>query len=582
MTDDSAVTAESAEAGSTEKGTEEWSDPRLVPEGMRLPSGYHVGYGGVWVEKQLGKEVVNVRVSWAPLVISSVYVDPDGDQAVQLAWIDRGRLVQRIVPRSIVRRGRILVATLGDAGLPVIEADSKLAERWLAAFESLNQGKIPRVHLARQLGWQADGTFVTGQDAPHRVEVKFDEQKPALAAHAPAGTFAGWQAAVKRMEPYPAAQMALYASFAAPLLQLLGVNSFTVDISGRSTRGKTTAAAAGMSVWADPSERADGLYSWRTTMLAAEKRLNLVNGLPVVFDETKLVKDPEMVHALLYSIPKNHGQARGGGWPSGLPWRTIMLSTGEQSVLTFTTDQGAGARVLSVKEAPFGTDGPDSASAAIEVRDGTAEHYGTAGPRYIERLQQQIAEGKKRQLVARHLELTEAHRYDSDMSARRAPLVACLALAAELVTDWGIVPFQSPEPAVWRRLFAVGDQTDNRGEMALDVVREYVASHRREVWAPYSENEPPFGGWIGRVLDVEVDGEKKPTMGLLPERLKDTLKRSGYELESVIPSWRESGALVESDAYRPPYLLGRKLNGSKVRMYVFNPAVFAYSEDDGE
>lgn len=576
MTDDTTATAETDGA---EKEPEAWSDKRLVPEGFRLPQGYTISFGGVWVEKQIAKDTfVDVRIAWAPLVVSTVYVDPDGDQAVQLAWIDRGRLVQRIVPRSVVRRGRVLVATLGDAGLPVIEADAKLAERWLAAFESLNQGKIPRVHLARQLGWQADGTFVTGQDAPHRVEVKHDEQKPALAAHAPAGTFAGWQAAIKRMESYPAAQMALYAALAAPLLQLLGVNSFTIDISGRSTRGKTTAAAAGMSAWADPSERADGLYSWRTTMLAAEKRLNLVNGLPVVFDETKLVKDPEMVHALLYSIPKNHGQARGGGWPSGLPWRTIVLSTGEQSVLTFTTDQGAGARVLSVKEAPFGTDGPESASAAIEVRDGTAEHYGTAGPRFIERLQQLLAEGGKRKLVARHLELTEAHRYDSDMSARRAPLVACLALAAELVTAWGIVPFPPPEADVWRRLFAVGDQTDNRGEMALDIVREYIASHRREMWAPYTDNEPPFGGWIGRELDV--DG--KPSMALLPERLKDTLKRAGYELESVIPSWRESGALAESAAYRPPYLLGRKLNGSKVRMYVFNPDVFATGDEDGE
>ena len=390
----------------TELAREDWADRRLVPVGVRMPAGYSISYSGVWVEKQFGKEIVNVRVAWAPLVIKAVYVDPAGDQAVELAWVDRGQVVTRTVQRSVVRRGRILVATLGDAGLPVIEADAKLAERYLAAFESINQGKIPRVHLARQLGWQKDGTFVTAQDTPHRVEVKFDEQKPALAAHAPAGTFAGWQAAVKPMEAYPAAQMALYASLAAPLLELVGVNSFTVDISGRSTRGKTTAAGAGMSVWADPSEKADGMYSWRTTMLAAEKRLNLVNGLPVVFDETKLVRDPELVHALLYSIPKNHGQARGGGWPSGLPWRTVMISTGEQSVLTFTTDQGAGARVLTVKEAPFGTDGPESATAAVDVRDGCAEHYGTAGPRFVEKLLEETTGDGKRRLVARHKELT--------------------------------------------------------------------------------------------------------------------------------------------------------------------------------
>ncbi|MET7731610.1 DUF927 domain-containing protein [Streptomyces sp. NPDC005402] len=562
----------------TEQATEEWQDRHgLVPEGVRMPTGYKISYSGVWVEKQVAKETfIDVRIAWAPLVIRSVYVDPIGDQAVELAWVDRGQVVTRTVQRSVVRRGRILVATLGDAGLPVIEADAKLAERYLAAFESWNQKLIPRVHLARQLGWQQDGTFVTSQDAPHRVEVKYDEQKPALAAHEPAGTFTGWQAAIKRMESYPAAQMALYACLAAPLLQILGVNSFAVDICGRSTRGKTTAAAGGMSAWADPSEKADGLYSWRTTMLAAEKRLNLVNGLPVVFDETKLVQNPEMVHGLLYAIPKNHGAARGGGWPSGLPWRTVVVSTGEQSVLTFTTDQGAGARVLSIKEAPFGTDGPESASAAIEVRDGTAENYGTAGPRYIEKLLDALAGDGKRKLVARHKELTEAHRYDSDMSARRAPFVACLALAAELSHQWGIVPFSPPEMDVWRRLFAMADQTDNRGEMALDVVREYVASHGSELWSPHTEEKAPFSGWIGR--DLQIDGV--PTVALLPQRLRDVLQRANYDLDAVLPSWLEAEALVKNEKSRPAYLIPKKLDGRLARMLVFAPGQIVSTETD--
>lgn len=578
--------AQDATATDSQDAPAAWSDDRLVPTGLRLPQGYKVSHAGVWVEKAIKDDSVDVRVAWAPLVIRSVYIDPEGDQAVELAWTDRGRLVTRIVPRSVVRRGRILVATLGDAGLPIIEADSKLAERWLAAFESLNQNKIPRVHLARQLGWQADGTFVTSQDEPHRVEVKYEEQRPALAAHRIEGTFAGWQTAIKRLAAYPAAQMPLYASFAAPLLEVLGINSFTIDVSGRSTRGKTTAAAAGMSAWADPSEKADGMYSWRTTMLAAEKRLNLVNGLPVVFDETKLVRDPEMVHALLYSIPKNHGQARGGGWPSGIPWRTIVISTGEQSILTFTTDQGAGARVLTIKEAPFGTDGPASAAAAIEVRDGTAENFGTAGPRFVDRLRQLLDEpGGKARLIARHAELTQAHAYDSDVSARRAPLVASLALAAELGHAWGIVPFESPEPDVWRRLLGVSDQTDNRGEMALDVVREFVASQRAAMYPPPvsadGETRPPFSGYIGRTLNVgnPETGQARPTVALLPQRLKEALTRAGYELEAIVPSWRETGALLENTSYRPPYLIKKKLDGKPVRMYVFHPDVFAIDDN---
>ncbi|MEU7158315.1 hypothetical protein [Streptomyces chrestomyceticus] len=186
--------------------------------------------------------------------------------------------------------------------------------------------------------------------------------------------------------------------------------------------------------------------------------------------------------------------------------------------------------------------------------------------------------GGQARLLARHQALTEAHRYDSDMSARRAPMVACLALAAELAAAWGIVPFGPPDARVWAEVFAVGDQSDNRGEMALDIVREYVATHRRELWCPYGDGDHPFSGWIGRTLQHEG----RDTVGLLAERLKETLRRSGYELDSVLPSWRESGVLVENSAYRPPYLLSKKINASKARMYVFQPEVFTTTEDDGE
>ena len=37
-------------------------------------------------------------------------------------------------------------------------------------------------------------------------------------------------------------------------------------------------------------------------------RLNLVSGLTVVVDETRLVKDPALVAAVPYVIPKNHGR----------------------------------------------------------------------------------------------------------------------------------------------------------------------------------------------------------------------------------------------------------------------------------
>src|SRR5262249_47666321 len=154
-----------------------------------------------------------------------------------------------------------------------------------AAAEACNHWRIPRRPLARWLGWQADGGFVTAAGVPLRVEPVYDDQTAAIGAHRENGTLDGWRQAVTAIEPYPVAKVCVYAGFAAPLLQVVGVDSFTIDVSGRSTRGKTTAAKIGLSVWADPSEKGDGLFSWRTTLISIEKRLNICRGLPVVIDE---------------------------------------------------------------------------------------------------------------------------------------------------------------------------------------------------------------------------------------------------------------------------------------------------------
>ena len=185
---------------------------------------------------------------------------------------------------------------------------------------------MPGIPVARQLGWQADGrTFVTTQDTPWRIEPRYSDQAGAVAAYRPEGTLTGWRECIKGIEEYAVVRAGLYAGLAAPLLIPLGLDSFTIDFSGKSSRGKTITAAAGLSCWADPSDRADGMLPWSTaSMIGVEKRLNLFNGLVAVIDETRLVKDPALVDEAIYQIPKNRGKPRGGGWPNMIPWRVIV------------------------------------------------------------------------------------------------------------------------------------------------------------------------------------------------------------------------------------------------------------------
>ena len=552
-----------------------WREGCPLPGGYTIPEPYIVAADGIHLMKDDGTG--HARVAWSWLFPVRVYVDPGGDQLVELAWRDGPRWVSRLIRRAVTKSGRKLVTEAGDAGLPVIEAEARQAERWLAAAEAANRDVIARHPVARQLGWQADGTtFVTGQDIPWRVEPRYSDQAAALTAHRPHGTLTGWQEAITSIREHIIVQVGAYAGLAAPLLSPLGLDSFTVDFSGRSTRGKTITAMVALSCWADPSDRSEGMLTWQTaSVIGVEKRLNLVNGLTVVVDETRLVKDPALVDAVLYMIPKNHGRPRGGGWPNMIPWRAVVVSTGEQPATSFTSHQGASARVLSIQSPPFGTDGTTSRNAAETVKAGVEANYGTAGPAFAGRLQDSLAEdGGTGKLRGRHQELTEMLRGSTDMTGRRAPLAACLALAAELAAQWGIVPFGAPEVTTWSGLFASDQQRDNRPEMALDLVREYLAAHADKMDGSGDGSRPPAGGWIGH--------EAREGPALLPEKLREQLRRHGYELDAVLPGWLELGALLTSGRQRPAHLIPRRTAGHQARHLVFRREVIDPEPEDGQ
>ena len=411
------------------------------------------------------------------------------------------------------------------------------------------------------------------EDVRHRAghalagRAPVSDQAAALAAHRPRGTLAAWKDAIAVARDHLIVQVGAYAGLASPLLHPLGLDSFTVDFSGRSTRGKTITAMVALSCWADPSDRSEGMLTWQTaSVIGIEKRLNLVSGLTVVVDETRLVKDPALVDAVLYMIPKNHGRPRGGGWPNMIPWRAVVVSTGEQAATSFTSHQGASARVLSVQSPPFGTDGKASRGAAETVKEGVEANYGTAGPAFVARLQARLAEdGGTGKLRTRHQELTEMLRGSTDMTGRRAPLAACLALAAELAEEWDILPFAAPEVTAWSGMFASDEQRDNRPEMALDLVRQYLAAHADKMWGSNDGSHPPASGWIGH--------KAKEGPALLPEKLREELRRRGYELDAVIPGWLEMGALLTKDSQRPPYLIGRRTAGHLSRHLIFRDEI---------
>lgn len=535
--------------------------------GCRTPRGYRVTSRGV--DQATGKDDQPwARFTYAPLVVTASYEDPDGEQSIELAWTDRGRTVSKVVARDIAKRGRELVKALGSAGLPMIEGDARAVERWLAEFEAANPKAIPHETLARHLGWQPDGTFVASPDGGIKLEVRYDEQRVPAQAFGAGGTAEGWREAVAELKPYTVPRIVIAAALAAPLLRPLALSSFTLDVSSRSTKGKTTALQCGCSVWANPSEHASAISNWRGTAFAIEKRLNLVRGLPTFLDETMAVSDESIIDYLLYQLPMGQGKDRSGGYAGALPWETILLSSGERSILSYTRNQGAAARTLCTTEAPFGDAGGE---AARRAHDGVFGNYGHAGPRFAELVRKGLArEGGQERLRQRHKDLAALFAGDNAMTGRRAPMVAALALAEAMACETGILPY-APLPAeVWAQTFTTSSATDNQPEMAMDVVREYIAAHSFELYPGRgADDRPPVRGWLGAMK--MRDG--RTHVGILPERLRAILADAGYSLDAVLGTWISVGYLVEAiDRGQPTYRVSVKIDGRAVRCFLFTPA----------
>lgn len=170
-------------------------------------------------------------------------------------------------------------------------------------------------------------------------------------------------------------------------------------------------------------------------------------------------------------------------------------------------------------------------------------------------------------LRKRHEVLREAHAEAArnDVARRRAPLAAALHLAAQLAHEWDIVPLPALEVEEWADLLADETAREDRGGMALDVVRGLIASqgHRLVPLNGAPAGDAPAGGWIG----AHVDHEGMPAVALLPEALATALSRAAppIVLDAVREAWAESSTIV-TDGKRLPR---QRVNGSRVRVYLF-------------
>jgi putative DNA primase/helicase len=537
-------------------------------------------------------------IALSPILITARMRDAnEGNEFLRLSWRRATGWHDRTVDRASAMNTQKLIE-LAAYGFPAASDNTKDLTRYLRHLENANFDRLPTARVSSQLGWQgkdgADG-FLWGRtllhpDGEEQGALDLDEIPPedwredwvsfvgsdpgdnqiASGFHA-AGTLKGWMAAVSGLGAFPKVVFTLYASFAAPLLNIVAAPNFILDLAGNTTTGKTTTARVAGSVWGKPDERSPDsvIGSWDATRVWLERASAVLSSMPLILDDTKRVKNPKMIAELLYCVANGRGRGRGSirGMAKTPTWRTILISTGENPATEHTEDGGTRTRCLEMHGSPFEDNGPATRRIVDALNQQIAANYGHAGPLFVAHLQKHREEWPEWRERYRAYCEEAADAAETPEGGRLAQYGAIILLAAELATEALSLPWDPAEvfQAVWESM--VKEATDAAGETrALQTVYEWAVSMQAAFYGRHlTDSEAgvriPPGGWIGK-WDAADDWDE---IAFIRARLDEHLTAAGFSPQMIIRSWKAKGWLRFEEGRNT---LEARIHGPGVRCYV--------------
>jgi putative DNA primase/helicase len=281
------------------------------------------------------------------------------------------------------------------------------------------------------------------------------------------GTLSDWQERIAlKARDNPIQIASLCIGFAGPLLKFAGVEGGGFHLHSATSRGKTTAAQCGASIWGngtDPAEAPEIAFvkKWNATFnsmeaLAAERSDSLLT-----LDEIGESSAGDFGRTV-YQLAGGQGKARldrNSTLRLARTWRNTLLSTGEVPVEQHIESAGkkvrGGQLVRMVDIAGNGADGiiqdahgMEPAQFVRELKQDCARYYGTAGPDFVEALCREGSAAELGKAIRRELIDAEKELTPKGTPAEVGRVVrrfALLLVAGRRACEAGILPLKDDE-----------------------------------------------------------------------------------------------------------------------------------------
>lgn len=547
----------------------------VIPGDYKIVSDNSGGYELVLVGGLLGSEVI---AHCAPLITGRTIDIDEENQGLRLSWSRGNGFSHRVVDRGMLFDARRITGLI-DFGYAVTTTNAKFQVDYLAQFEAENLLTLPTAKTTSHFGWQGKGREAGYLVGRQFINQKGDSMKSELRADAmdwsdgvvvfrghgagdeqiaegyyAQGNYGDWVNAVHVASKYPRVLATIYCSFVPPMLAILDCPNFIFDLCSVTSEGKTTAQRAAASVWGCPDERqmSAAIQTWDVTKVFVERASAVLCDLPLILDDTKRATDTRIISSVLYAVAS--GRGRGRGSTSGLQrsrvYRTVLISSGEQKVTSFSTDAGAKMRVLEIEGTPFGKVNAETAKVVESLNLAFRSNFGHAGPKFAEWLNQNRERWPEFRLRFNQKAQTYIESASSEKAGRMATYAAAIAITADIVHEALSLPFAFDDPLakLWAEIS--GEADDPLGaKKALQYLMSWASQneHRFDGRLDVDRQMTPLtpsGGIVGR-WDA---GEKYEFIAFYPHVVEDVLSGQKFHTDSILRQWREWGWLASQDA----------------------------------
>lgn len=443
------------------------------------------------------------------------FVDQGGAYGLRIAVEDMGGCRREVdIDRGALAKqaGAETRALLFDAGLRTEDEGEQIAVRCLKAADPEHEIAVVRAPGWHTLADPDERFFVcpSGQiiGGPAGNPLELSSGACISDAVAKGGTLEGWKAAVAAAVSVPGCQhwaLGVMAGFAGPLIAFLNLDTCGINLSGRTSGGKTTAQRLAVSAWSRASldQRDSLLQTARATANGVEAMASRANATILALDELGHVNGVEL-GKIIYSVASGVGKSRmtpTGALRPSLTWSTFVLLSAEKSLEEKVRgDGGEWFGGMAVRIPDVDITGVDRAvDVAVRARiQAVDQHYGHAGPAFVAALIQQGALRQAHEIrdaVNQGVLALAGAGADASLNRAAEPF-AVLAMAGTLAKRFGIVPDTLDVHGVVRWAWArFRNSTD---AMALDPEAQATANLRTSIAERWNSSihpiEPVDGG----------------------------------------------------------------------------------------